>query len=993
MAPVFGNNLNLVLEDTWGDKNYGVMLAESDYIFVASDGVIVLDATTPNEVFKVTKISLSTPERIIRIKKQDNYLYAMTEKELFIVNVENINSPEVVSTLVYSGSNHFIDFTVSGTALYTLGMDGNHLSIYDLTSISKPVLSHSKSFGNTVTNRLALALTSKGLVVVAEDMLYLISLESETVFDVLYSAQQTINYSYSSIPTSDNTVYFNHENNIIRYDFSDLGNVVLSLVSLPDDPGQVYVRDMVIAGTRLSVLQSHGTVSEHELNSTMNQVDSYYIDSPNTYHLAVTDNAQAFSHSSSVYIASRGINQSEYNFSGVSKAIDIKDGLLAYADETLKLFDISSGKFSKIVESDSGYFTSVGFIGGLLYSSHNEIYDTSAADKLTVVGGFGPYNSSAEKILQDGDNLYYLTSTEIFSYDNSNPLAPIGNYSFTIADLGNSDVYNFENMSVVDGHLFVGTNYGLYHLYDDGSGISNSGLIGDPENISSTQLVGSYLYQTYYAGLNIWDISNISAPTLTKTLSDFLNGELDFSNQGNVELAGDRLFIQYDKHFIAFDVIDPANPVLVESIISSEIGYAADMKIDNSSLWIARKGQLKKFQLNAAPKIETSHLSVNEDSNLSTVLEVSNEPGDELAFEVLTQPSLGNLSIDDAGEVNYVPNLNEFGEDSFVVRVIDNYQGDDQKEIMISILAINDRPTVEAQVGIGNEDEQINGSLFANDVEEDELSYILLEQSTSGVVSLNDSGEYTYIPSLNFNGTDQFSFTVTDGSSEPVQANVTLTIEPVNDNPTLSVSPLELQEDHNTEVQLMAEDIDGDTLIYSLVSNAVNGNVTVSSSGAVVYTPDSNFEGSDSFTVSVSDGAVSTAVQVLITVTPVNDAPKVESQSMNASHNGTVSGSLKASDIDGDTLTYEVITDVSNGVLTLNGDGTFNYSPNNGFSGSDSFTYRATDTSDESVESTVSFLVASKPKESSGSGGGSMGGMVILFLLLVLSYRRGSNFR
>jgi hypothetical protein len=160
------------------------------------------------------------------------------------------------------------------------------------------------------------------------------------------------------------------------------------------------------------------------------------------------------------------------------------------------------------------------------------------------------------------------------------------------------------------------------------------------------------------------------------------------------------------------------------------------------------------------------------------------------------------------------------------------------------------------------------------------------------------------------------------------------------------------------DVLLNDSDPDGDSLSVASVTQPSAGSATITAGNFVIYAPAANFNGSDSFTYTASDGrgGRSTAA-VSVTVNPVNDAPVANNQSVTTGLNTPVAITLQASDVDGDPLTYSVVTSPSNGSLS----GTapdLSYTPNLGFSGSDSFTFKAMDALAESNVATVSITVA-----------------------------------
>jgi VCBS repeat-containing protein len=153
-------------------------------------------------------------------------------------------------------------------------------------------------------------------------------------------------------------------------------------------------------------------------------------------------------------------------------------------------------------------------------------------------------------------------------------------------------------------------------------------------------------------------------------------------------------------------------------------------------------------------------------------------------------------------------------------------------------------------------------------------------------------------------------------------------------------------EDNSVTGSVTSSDVDGGTPNYSVSGNPANGSVTMNPDGTYTYTPNANFNGSDSFDYTVNDGkgGVDTAT-VNINVTAVNDAPVAASATFTGLEDAAaISGTLTATDVDsGDTQTFTLGSNPSNGNVTLNANGTFDYVPNANFNGTDSFQYIVTD--------------------------------------------------
>ncbi|MEW9922552.1 Ig-like domain-containing protein, partial [Marimonas sp. MJW-29] len=109
-----------------------------------------------------------------------------------------------------------------------------------------------------------------------------------------------------------------------------------------------------------------------------------------------------------------------------------------------------------------------------------------------------------------------------------------------------------------------------------------------------------------------------------------------------------------------------------------------------------------------------------------------------------------------------------------------------------------------------------------------------------------------------------------------------------------------------------------------------NGTVVINGDGTVTYTPDADFNGTDSFTYTVSDGKGGTdTATVTVNVGVINDAPVANTDSASTNEDTPVTLSVlpNDSDVDGDTLSVNSVTNGSNGTVVINGDGTVTYTP------------------------------------------------------------------
>ena len=231
----------------------------------------------------------------------------------------------------------------------------------------------------------------------------------------------------------------------------------------------------------------------------------------------------------------------------------------------------------------------------------------------------------------------------------------------------------------------------------------------------------------------------------------------------------------------------------------------------------------------------------------------------------------------------------------------------------------------------------------------------MVTSTTNGTVVLNLNGSFTYTPNANFNGTDAFTYAANDGTVNSSTVTVTITVNQVNDAPISSNDAVTTLEDMPVTIAVLANDTDIDNapLASSVVitSPPANGTVIVNpTTGQVTYTPNPDFNGSDSFSYTVNDpdGGTSNVATVNITITPVDDAPVATNDNGNTLENTPVTISLLPNDqsqynnIDPSSVT--IVSNVGNGTLTIDATtGVVTYTPATAFLGSDTFTYTIRD--------------------------------------------------
>jgi len=251
-------------------------------------------------------------------------------------------------------------------------------------------------------------------------------------------------------------------------------------------------------------------------------------------------------------------------------------------------------------------------------------------------------------------------------------------------------------------------------------------------------------------------------------------------------------------------------------------------------------------------------------------------------------------------------------------------------------------------------------------------------------------------------GAHTFNARVTDSDTNIVSANNAVNVD--NNTPPTALDDGYLTNE-DTSLLVAApgvltndNDTDGDSLTAVLTTLTSNGTTTLNADGSFSYIPNTNFNGSDSFTYYANDGTEdSNVVTVSITVNPVNDNPVAVDDNDTTRENIPITIDVLANDtdVDGDTLSTDSVTDGSNGTVTINPDLTVTYTPNANFTGNDSFSYAisdgngGTDTGNVFISVTTGGVIAMHITELSGSvtntaPGGSGGGTYSVSVIITV---------
>lgn len=330
------------------------------------------------------------------------------------------------------------------------------------------------------------------------------------------------------------------------------------------------------------------------------------------------------------------------------------------------------------------------------------------------------------------------------------------------------------------------------------------------------------------------------------------------------------------------------------------------------------------------------------------------EDGDPLRYALVAAPP--GMTIDADGLLSWLPTEDQVGEHEVSVLVTDGRDGTASQSFVVTVTPANRAPSA-ADLSLGtDEDTPIAVVLSGSDIDGDALSFSIVTPPARGTLS-GTVPNLTYTPNPDFNGSDSFSFIASDGQLDSPPAVVSLTVAGVNDAPVIQSPGVIAAEDQPAVISLAGADADGDALSYRIQSPPGHGRIE-GAGPEFTYVPDPDFHGSDSFTLVASDGALeSPATEITLVILAVNDAPSlspIPDTRLYADEGFSLM--LAATDADGDPLKL-VLAEAPAG-MTLDGNGTLQWTPAADQAGTHEVRVQAIDTRGEVSEQSFSLTLS-----------------------------------
>lgn len=536
--------------------------------------------------------------------------------------------------------------------------------------------------------------------------------------------------------------------------------------------------------------------------------------------------------------------------------------------------------------------------------------DTAAANTLEYFDGSNwlTYNAGSPPVIPVGGELFVriaITQDDVHEGNESftlvattsdgSQVSGIG----TINDEGEGDIFLPDNdtgapdapgildddrptISITDAYIDEG-DYAIFTVSLDGTSIQDISF--SPNLSDDTAVIG-----TDTAAANTLEVSFDNGGTWT-----IVSGSVTiFAGETSVKL---RIDTTDDNDVEGIETFKLSTGIISGTVINSD-GVVATATITDNDF------------ANQVPTVKDNDYSTTEDTNLTATNIITdtdtagtdNDPdGDALnisdvngtAWASLTDSSdpdhlsangwkmvgltNGTIYLKSDGTMDYSPNNNFNGDVSFTYNVTDGVATSaSAATVTITVNAVNDDPDVGGDTsGSGDEDTIITGTLTTTDVDgmTDGTYYTITGEAANGSASIDPvTGEWSYEPNADYNGDDSFTVTITDDDGNTTTLEIALTINPIAD---IVDDEDRVDEDSSVITNVLDNDTFEGIPTVTAVTQGSNGTVTIidANTGEVSYTPNADFNGTDTYTYTVTVGGITETATVTITVNAKVKAP------------------------------------------------------------------------------------------------------------------------
>ena len=271
----------------------------------------------------------------------------------------------------------------------------------------------------------------------------------------------------------------------------------------------------------------------------------------------------------------------------------------------------------------------------------------------------------------------------------------------------------------------------------------------------------------------------------------------------------------------------------------------------------------------------TTHQNIPVDEDLTTVSDDINQ--DTLQFEIVSQPQNGNVTLSSQGQLTYTPNKGYVGTDALTFKANDGTLDGNVATLTVIVNAAPDvAPVANAASVVTEQGTTVEFSVSGFDSNHDQLtlSFVNTETDSGGTLSFDstptfDSGTttftVTYAPSTDFIGTEDVSFSLSDGIEASTETITILVTKKANSQPHVMNKRVSIGYNSvGVDLGVSLIDPDGDTLLVSdYPTQLANGSVDFTSEQIFKFTPNNNFFGTDFFTFYSTDSSLTSPLSTV----------------------------------------------------------------------------------------------------------------------------------
>ena len=323
--------------------------------------------------------------------------------------------------------------------------------------------------------------------------------------------------------------------------------------------------------------------------------------------------------------------------------------------------------------------------------------------------------------------------------------------------------------------------------------------------------------------------------------------------------------------------------------------------------------------------------TTNEDTAVTTDILTNDNFEGTAAVTNVTQGANGSVVINEDNTVTYTPDADFNGSDNYTYTVTSS----GVTETATVNVTVNPIVDIADDTDTTNEDTAVTTDILTNDNFEGTAAVTNVTQGANGSVVINEDNTVTYTPDADFNGSDNYTYTATSGGVTET-AIVNVTVEPIVD---ITDDTDTTDEDTAVTTDVLTNDNFEGTAAVTNVTQGTNGTVVINEDNTVTYTPDADFNGSDSYTYTATSGGVTETATVNVTVNPIVD---ITADTDTTNEDTAVTTDVLTNDNFEGTAAITNVTQGTNGTVVINEDNTVTYTPDADFNGSDSYTYIAT---------------------------------------------------